>query len=213
MSRAVIVCGAKISDYEWVGSQFREDDFFIYCDSGLIHEDRFLTKIDTKANLIIGDFDSHERPERADVEIITLPVEKDDTDSVYAVKEAIKRGHDSILLVGAVGNRFDHSLVNVYALLYMNEQGIKADIIDDYSVMTLIDKNTPAEVVDIWPYFSLVAINGKATGVTIIDAKYELNNAEITPSYQFATSNEPISGKIAKISVREGYLLLIKDRY
>ena len=213
MSRAVIVCGAKISDYEWVGSQFREGDFFVYCDSGLIHEDRFLTRIDTKANLIIGDFDSHEKPDRDDVEIIALPVEKDDTDSVYAVKEAIKRGYDSILLVGAVGNRFDHSLVNIYVLLYMNELNIKSEIIDDYSIMTLIDKHTPAEVTDIWPYFSLVAINGKATGVTIIDAKYELDNAEITPSYQYATSNEPISGKTAKISVKDGYLLLIMDRY
>ena len=57
MNRAVIVCGAKIKDYEFVSSFFSEGDFFIYCDSGLIHEDRFLSKVDTKAGLIIGDFD------------------------------------------------------------------------------------------------------------------------------------------------------------
>lgn len=69
MNRAVIVCGAKIKDYEFVSSFFSEGDFFIYCDSGLTHEDRFLSKVDTKAGLIIGDFDSYKRPER-DTEII-----------------------------------------------------------------------------------------------------------------------------------------------
>ena len=62
MNRVVIVCGAKIKDYEFVSSFFSEGDFFIYCDSGLIHEDRFLSKVDTKAGLIIGDFDSYKRP-------------------------------------------------------------------------------------------------------------------------------------------------------
>ena len=31
MNRAVIVCGAKIKDYEFVISFFSEGDFFIYC--------------------------------------------------------------------------------------------------------------------------------------------------------------------------------------
>ena len=82
---------AYSKDYEFVSSFFSEGDFFIYCDSGLIHEDRFLSKVDTKAGLIIGDFDSYNRPER-DVEIIELPPMKDDTDSAYAIKEAISRG-------------------------------------------------------------------------------------------------------------------------
>ena len=72
MSRAVIVCGAKIKDYEAVSSYFRDDDFFIYCDSGLVHEDRFISPVDSSADLIIGDFDSHEKPDR-NTEIITLP--------------------------------------------------------------------------------------------------------------------------------------------
>ena len=55
MNRAVIVCGAKIKDYEFVSSFFSEGDFFIYCDSGLIHEDRFLSKVDTKAGLIVSE--------------------------------------------------------------------------------------------------------------------------------------------------------------
>lgn len=39
----------------------------------------------------MGDFDSHNNP-NLDVETIVLPCEKDDTDTVFAVKEALKRG-------------------------------------------------------------------------------------------------------------------------
>ena len=212
MKRAVIVCGAKISDYEWVSSHFREGDFFIYCDSGLIHEDRFLSIVDSSAKLIIGDFDSHEKPD-TDVEIIVLPHEKDDTDSVYAVKEAIKRGFKDILMIGAIGNRLDHSLVNLYVLKYMLENGVSGTIVDDYSEMYLISDNMNTEIEDYFEYFSLVAISGKATGVTIKDAKYEVENVDILPSYQYATSNEPIKGKTAKISVKSGDLCVIKNRF
>ena len=40
-------------------------------------------------SLIVGDFDSHENPHLA-VETIVLPCEKDDTDTVFAVKEDSK---------------------------------------------------------------------------------------------------------------------------
>ena len=212
MKRAVIVCGAKITDYEFVSMSFRDGDFFIYCDSGLVHENRFMSTVDSSAKLIIGDFDSHENPMR-DVETIVLPHEKDDTDSVFAIKEAIKRGFDEVLLVGATGDRIDHGLVNIYALKYLLENGVKGKIVDDFSVISLIDKNNPGKVSDKWPYFSLVAIAGDAKGVTIKNAKYELDNADINTSYQYATSNEPIMGKTSEIEVSEGYLLLIKDRY
>ncbi|MDO4965661.1 MAG: thiamine diphosphokinase [Lachnospiraceae bacterium] len=211
MSRAVIICGSKIKDYEFVSSYFKEDDFFIYCDSGLMHEDRFLSRVDTSADLIVGDFDSHENPNR-NVETIVLPTEKDDTDSVFAVKEAIKRGFTEMLLVGALGDRLDHGLVNVYVLMYLYDRNIKATIVDDFSEVCLIGNNK-GYVTDNWPFFSLVAIAGEAKGVTIENAKYLLNDAVISPSYQYAVSNEPLKGKTAEISVKEGYLLLIKDRY
>lgn len=212
MNRAVIVCGARIKDYEFVSSFFNEGDFFIYCDSGLVHEDRFLSKVDTKADLIVGDFDSSEKPDRA-TEVIELPVMKDDTDSVYAIKEAVARGYNDILIVGGIGDRFDHSLVNAYALLLINDLGATGTIVDDYSEMTLIDNSISAEIEPEWKYFSLIAIFGTASGVTIKNAKYNLNNAKINPAYQYATSNEVAGKTPASVSVEEGVLLLIKDRF
>ncbi len=203
-TRCVIVGGAPIDNYERIKSHFKTDDFFIYCDSGLKHEEKF----DRKADLIIGDFDSFDRPSR-DTEMIVLPRVKDDTDTSFAVKEALKRGFKDFLLVGASGARFDHSFVNISLLLYLKEKGCKAILADDYSVMEMI--NDKAEVEDKWPFFSLLAIGGPAKGVNISGSKFPLKNGVITPEDQYATSNEVTPGETAGISLTSGTLLLIKD--
>ena len=78
----------------------------------------------------MGDFDSHDNPHLT-VETIVLPCEKDDTDTVYAVKEAVKRGFDDFLLIGVVGARLDHTLGNVSILLYLDSLEKRGCIIDD----------------------------------------------------------------------------------
>ena len=204
MKRCVIVGGADINNYDFIRSKINEDDYIIYCDSGLKHKDLLKRSPD----LIIGDFDSYENP-NLDVETIILPCEKDDTDTVYAVKEAVNRGFDDFLLVGVVGARLDHSLVNVYVLSMLDSLGKTGKIIDDYSEMELVT-NTPAYIDDSFSYFSLVSIFGNTSGVTIQNAKYNLESAEISYDCQYATSNEVIKGRTAKVSVLRGKLLLIK---
>ena len=85
MKRCVIVGGADISNYSFIRQMLRADNYVIFCDSGLKH----LAQLQVQPGLIVGDFDSHENPHLA-VETIVLPCEKDDTDTVYAVKEAVK---------------------------------------------------------------------------------------------------------------------------
>lgn len=206
MKRCVIVGGADINNYEYIKSCLRNDDFIVFCDSGLKH----LESLQVKPGLIVGDFDSHDNPQ-LDVETIVLPCEKDDTDTVFAVKEALKRGFDDFLLIGVVGARLDHTLGNVSILLYLDALGKKGTIIDDYSEMEIVS-NEPAYICDQYTFFSLLNISGIAKGITIENAKYLLDNAEITCEYQFGVSNEVLRGKVAKITVKEGKLLLIKDR-
>ena len=206
MKRCVIVGGADINNYEYIKSCLRSDDFIVFCDSGLKH----LESLQVKPGLIVGDFDSHDNPHLG-VETIVLPCEKDDTDTVFAVKEAINRGFDDFLLIGVVGARLDHTLGNVSILLYLDSFGKKGIIIDDYSEMEIVS-NEPAYIENSYAFFSLLNVSGTAKGITIENAKYLLNNAEITCEYQYGVSNEVLPGKTAKVSIFEGKLLLIKDR-
>lgn len=204
MKRCIIIGGAPINNYDYINSQIKEDDYLIYCDSGLIH----LNQINHQPNLIVGDFDSHVNP-NIDVETITLPTEKDDTDTVYGVKEGIKRGYDEFILIGVLGNRFDHSLGNVSILLLLDKQEKCGKIIDDYSVIEIV-KNTPKYVENSFSYFSLLCVTPIISGVTIENAKYGLNGAEITNYFPIGISNEVLEGKTAKVVVEEGIGLLIK---
>ena len=196
--------GAGIREYQRIRESLRGDDWFVYCDGGLKH----VQELGREPNLIVGDFDSHEQPE-TDTETIVLPCEKDDTDTVYAVKEAVRRGFRDFLLIGVTGERFDHTFGNISLLLYLDSQGIPACILDDYSEMRIISRET-AEVKDDYRWFSLLNISGTAKGITIRGAKYPLTDGEITSEYQYGISNEVLPGKTAHVSVREGRLLLVK---
>ena len=204
--RCVIVGGADINNYGFLRETLCADDYVVFCDSGLKH----LDGLQVKPSLIVGDFDSHVNP-HLDVETIVLPCEKDDTDTVFAVKEAVKRGFEDFLLVGVVGARLDHTLANTSILLYLDTLGKKGRIIDDYSEMEIVSSE-PASVSEEFSFFSLLNITGCAKGITVTGAKYPLQDAEITCEYQYGVSNEVLAGESATVSVKEGKLLLIKNR-
>lgn len=204
--RCVIIGGAEINNYSLMRKYLSSQDYFIYCDCGLKHVD----SLGFKPDLIIGDFDSHSKPENLN-NVIVLPVIKDDTDSIYAVKEAIKRGYDDFLLIGVTGGRLDHTLGNIYALMMLKQANKRAIIIDDYSEIELISAGERVRVKYGCKFFSLINISGTARGIDINHAKYNLENAEITPSYQYGISNEVLSpDNDAEIFLREGNLLLIR---
>lgn len=202
--RCVIIGGADIGRYDRIRACLREDDFCICCDSGLKHQEG----LGIVPDLIVGDFDSYENP-HLDIETIVLPCEKDDTDTVFAVKEALKRGFQDFLLVGMIGGRLDHTLGNVSLLLMLDSKGKRAVALDDYSEMEIVS-DRPVSISDCCPCFSLLNISGLAQGVTIRNAKFPLTDAEITCEYQYGISNEVLPGRTAEVSVKNGRLLLIK---
>lgn len=206
MNRCVIIGGAEIRNYGAIKKHLSPLDFNIFCDSGLYHKDA----LGISANLIVGDFDSHPKPD-TDTETITLPREKDDTDTVFAVKEAILRGFSEFLLIGVCGGRLDHTLGNVSILLMLHSKGMTGKIVDDYSEMEILDAETKY-IDDSFPYFSILNIDGICRGVYERNVKFPIENAEITTEYQYGISNEPLPGKIAEVWIEDGRGLLIKIR-
>lgn len=204
MKRCVIIGGADISRYERVRTYLREDDFYICCDSGLRHR----AGLGIVPDLIVGDFDSHDDP-HLNIETITLPCEKDDTDTVFAVKEALARGFQDFLLLGVIGGRLDHTLGNVSILMMLDSQGKRAVALDDFSEIQVVSAE-PVQISNQYAYFSLLNITGVAKGITIKGAKYPLKDAEITCEYQYGVSNEVLPGMMAEVSVKTGRLLLLK---
>ncbi len=209
MKRCVIVGGAEIKEKEYIKSLLSKDDYFIFCDCGLYHLDMIKEVTGRDPDLTVGDFDSHDAPSFG--EVIKLPREKDDTDTFYAVKEAVKRGFEDFLLIGVIGERIDHTLGNISILIYLFEHGKKALCADDHCEMLIVGKE-PEYIDDSYRFFSLLNVSGEAKGIIIKDAKYLLNDGEIKPDYQYGVSNEVLPGKRAEVSVKVGCLLLTKIR-
>lgn len=206
--RCVIVSAGEIHNYDRAKSFINSDDYFIFCDGGLSHAGA----LGVKPDIIVGDFDSCDTCDlewwKEKCEVVQLPREKDDTDTLYAVKLAVERGFGDFLLLGAMGARFDHALGNVSILLYLHGLGKNAVLVDDYSVMKIAGKE-PLYIEDSCSYFSVLTVAGDVNGVTIKNAKYPLNNASLKTDFQLGISNEVLPGKIAEVSVECGRVLVV----
>ena len=203
MRRCVIVGGAPIERAQELRAYLRADDCMIYCDCGLRHE----KALGRAPDLIVGDFDSCERP-RVSAETIVLPHVKDDTDTFFAAKEALRRGFRDFLLLGMIGARLDHTLGNLALLRMLARADARALIVDDYSEMEIVAGET--FVSNAFPYFSLLPLGGAARGVGVTGAKFPLRDAVLEPDSSLGVSNEPLPGETARIRAEEGTLLLVR---
>jgi thiamine pyrophosphokinase len=113
MSRCLIIAAAPINDYEQLSQYLNNINYIICADGGYIHA----RKLNLKPNVIIGDLDSiGEIPQ--DIEVLQFNAEKDETDTLLAVKLGIERGFKDFLIIGGLGGRLDHTYAN-FALCFI----------------------------------------------------------------------------------------------
>ena len=203
MNRCVLVGAAGIVDYALFEKRLLPGDIFFCADGGARH----LYKIGKTPDVLVGDFDSLDVPKTAG-EIVTLPAEKDDTDTHFAAQLAFGRGHRDFLLLGMTGGRLDHTLSNVATAAWLTARGCRAVVADELSELTLIKDGrltlAPVENAAV----SVFAYGADARGVYERGMKYSLTGAHLTPDFPVGVSNE-FTAENAEISVEKGMLLII----
>ena len=179
-----------------------DGDLVIAADAGY----RVCEQQNIKPDLLLGDFDSMELPAFSG-EVCCLPVEKDDTDTMAAVKEGLARGCTEFFLYGGTGGkRLDHTLANLQTLLYLRRRGARGWMFDDDFVWTVIENeslNVPRETD--WALLSLFGLGDRAEGITLQGVQYPLTDGVLTPEFPLGVSNH-IMEETAHISVRQGVL-------
>lgn len=187
---------------------FGRDDLIIAADGGY----RAAINAGLEPNVVIGDFDSGSMPEGTGAHIIKLNPDKDDTDMLAAAKLGLRRGYKAFALYGGVGGRLDHTVANLAVLAYLNAFGARGYLVDRDAVATVITDEKLTLPKSRRGTVSVFAYGGAASGVTLKNLKFPLENAELATDFPLGTSNATIADLPAEISVKHGSLLIFFPR-
>ena len=184
-------------------------DRVIACDLGFEHA----KKLNITPDVVLGDFDSYDVENvRADGFLpIVYPSKKDDSDTMLAIKHAVSKGFDDIVIACALGGRTDHLLANIQLLVYAKEQGVNATIIGDKETITVISKEEKTIEGKPGDTFSLFSLTDECKNVTIKGSEYDVEDITLNNSFPLGLSNK-LQKEKAAISVSEGMLLVIVNK-
>ncbi len=177
-------------------------DFTIAADAGY----RICRQAGVTPDLLLGDFDS--MPQPADfANIHRSPVEKDDTDTMLAIKTGLSEGCTEFFIYGGTGGRrLDHTLANLQSLLYLRRRGARGYLYDDDFIWTVIENESLTVKREVeWGLFSAFCLGDRAEGIDEIGFQYPLCEAVLTPEFPLGVSNHILEAQ-ATITVRRGAL-------
>lgn len=189
-------------------------DIVIAADSGM----EFLYRHHLTPDIIVGDMDSaagevlSHFQQQEQIEFCTLNPEKDDTDTEYAVREAVARGVQSLTILGGSGTRIDHILSNISLLGIGLEQQVSMELLDSHNRIRMIDQPiTITKKQQFGKYVSLIPYTGRVTGVTLEGFRYPLVGYTMQGFNSLGVSNEIVEEE-AHIRFTDGILLVIESR-
>lgn len=209
-TRILLFAGGSLG--QWAIRQIQPEDWLIGVDRGAL----FLVQHGFSPRLSIGDFDSVSFEEKAEIarhsQSISScdPVMKDLTDTEMALTWALEQSPAQIILMGALGSRFDHSLANVHLLQKALAAGIPCKIIDENNEIHLMNRTLTIER-DHYAHVSLLPLSPEVTGITLHGFQYPLENATLRIGDTLGISNV-LKTETGTISVGSGLLLVIKSR-
>ena len=179
------------------------DALIIAADGGL----RFLAECGIAPDLTVGDFDSLGHVPQGE-NIICHPVEKDDTDTMLAVKLGLEQGCGVFVLYGCLGGRIDHTFANFQTLLYIAGQGARGYLVGNGWVSCVIRNGAVEFPAGLSGTISVFCPDGEAAGVTLEGLYYPLTDGILKSSFPLGVSNHFTGGR-ASVSVSDGSLLVM----
>jgi len=161
-------------------------------------------------DFIIGDFDSIDKKilnfYKNKCKIIKIK-SQNDTDLEKCLKYASIKKYKEAVVLGATGDRLDHSLCNLGIILKFYDK-IRIKIIHQKSMLCAYSKNV-----------ELLAVKGETISIYGFDQKtkivstglkYPLNDIALPFGQKESTSNVALSDKI-KLQIRNGKIFVVRD--
>ena len=202
MGTCLIFCAA---DFDSLAAPIGPEDYILAADGGLAH----VRTLGMTPNGIIGDFDSlGYTPTGAEV----FPVEKDDTDTMLAVRKGLELGFRDFILYGSLdGPRLDHTVANFQTLQFLADHGASGYLVGRDYLVTVVKDGTLTFPAGCEGIVSLFCLGPDARGVTLEGLHYPLTDGTLTSGFPLGVSNH-FTGSEARITVKHGSLLVLWDR-
>lgn len=215
--RAAVLSGGTLEDAFACGYLQK------YCPDMILAADRgleFCQRNGIRPDMILGDFDSlapgilEQYQADGKIPIRRFQPMKDTTDTAIALDAALSLGAEEICFLGATGTRLDHTLSNIYNLFLLWERGLRGSLVDAHNRITM----PPEKEIRIrreeqfGKYVSCFPFRGEVRGLTLEGFQYPLHEYTLVQGDGGLSVSNEILEEEARISYREGILLLVESR-
>lgn len=206
--KAAIISNGDLADAEKLRQMLPRFDLVICCDGGVRH----LKDLSLSPDLIVGDLDSADSTILQTyidqgIPVLRYPKDKDQTDTQIAVETAVQKGANSIVLLGALGSRWDHSYANVMLLIKLAKMGIDGMILHSHNRILVSDRllkltGKPGQFVSLLPLGQGVKIQSTR------GLHYSVKEKEMPMDQPYGISNYFIEDE-AKVRIASGWLMAV----
>jgi thiamine pyrophosphokinase len=144
--------------------------------------------------------------------VIVHPAEKDESDTELALREAVDRGGDPVVITGAFGGeRLDHAIANLLLLTLPVAGERDLSLVHGPSVVRVLGVAGAGSLAiegAAGDYVSLLPLTERVTGVTTGGLRYPLNDATLEQGSTRGLSNE-LLGPLGSVSIASGRLAVV----
>lgn len=205
--RGIVILGGDAPSLKLLKKYITDDTIIIAADSG----GDFLYRYNIIPTYLVGDLDSISEEAlkffETNTKINIYPREKDETDGYIAVDLALKCNCSEIYIFGAIGERMDHVIANIGLLNMILKFDVKGYIVDENNLMFLMKESGVIECKKD-RRLSFTAFGDVVKGLSIIDAKYPLENYNLKFGDSRTVSNEFLDKNVT-VKFTSGTLLVM----
>jgi thiamine pyrophosphokinase len=130
LGKCVIFAGGALERPEVLKERLTGREYILAADGGARHA----LALGLTPRMVVGDMDTLREDELRELralgsEVLTFPAEKDESDTLLALRDAVGAGYGDIEIWGALGGRFDHSMANVILLTHPLAAGVQVQLL------------------------------------------------------------------------------------
>lgn len=167
-----------------------------------------------RPHFLVGDLDSlptvdADALQKSGVVVLRHPARKDATDLELALDVALAQGADEVVVLAALGARWDQTLANMLLLALERYGRVPMRVVEGAQTLRVLRPGRPHQLAGTrGDTLSLIPISGTATGITTSGLDYPMQHGTLPFGATLGVSNV-LTSATASVAFESGLLLAI----